>query len=170
MSMAEERWLPIPGYEGLYLVSDHGRVKQVSSGRVLKPYKTGRGHLVIYMVDPVRGKGSPLSLARLALSTFVRKPMGREFAIHLNGDRADNTLENLEWGDRPQPRIAPGEGHWNAKLTEEQVREIRKLGLVEGRERPGSGNGSRAVAARYGVSHVTVQRIWRGQIWTHVVG
>ena len=44
---ATERWLPVPGYEGEYEVSDQGRVRSFVSGKILKPFVSGRTRLTM---------------------------------------------------------------------------------------------------------------------------
>lgn len=46
----QEIWKDIPGYEGLYLVSDLGRVKGIRSGKILRPYLHKRGYLYLRLL------------------------------------------------------------------------------------------------------------------------
>lgn len=104
-----ERWLPIPSYEGLYEVSDHGRVRsldrRVTSGRRTR-FQAGR------VLSGARGRVRhphrrvPLSregatkdfyVHRLVLEVFVGPcPPGME-ACHNDGDPTNNHLGNLRW-------------------------------------------------------------------------
>jgi hypothetical protein len=126
----DEIWKPIPDYEGLYEVSDQGRVR--SRTRTLRPGRVGGyAHLVLSK----RGKRRGFLVHRLVLLAHVgRCPDGHE-SSHLNGDRCDNRLANLAWetasannarkhdhGTMPRPR---GELAGNAKLTWSDVRAIR---------------------------------------------
>ena len=43
----EEVWKDIQGYEGLYQVSSFGRVKRVTTGRILKGWKNTKGYLLV---------------------------------------------------------------------------------------------------------------------------
>lgn len=100
-----ERWLAIPGYEGIYEVSDLGRVRSlnriVSSGHrrqgvILKPAWHQRGYP---MVNLWRNNSQRMQLVhRLVLMTFVGPaPHGTE-ALHGDGDAANAALANLSWG------------------------------------------------------------------------
>lgn len=67
----------------------------------------------------------------------------------------------LPLGTPEERRLRPrGEGHHKAKLTEEQVRDIRR--------RKAQGEGAGSVARVFGVSKRTVQMIMRGKLWKHV--
>lgn len=70
------------------------------------------------------------------------------------GTRTDNNSDCLRKGRHHPMR---GEGHGRAKLTEEQIREIRA-----------STDSQPVTARRYGVTHVLVGKIRRGELWRHV--
>lgn len=111
----QETWKDIPGYEGHYQASDHGRIRSVDrtvngrnpytrerferrvKGRVLKPGRYCKsGHLAV-----VLGKGTPgKPVHQLVMLTFQGpSPAGTE-VCHNNGDPADNRLENLRYDTR----------------------------------------------------------------------
>lgn len=102
-----ERWLPIPGYEGSYEVSDRGRVRSLdrivvrSDGREIRC----KGKVLSQGVHPkgylgVRLCGKTKKVHRLVLEAFVGPcPDGME-CCHNNGIPGDNKLTNLRWGTR----------------------------------------------------------------------
>lgn len=150
---------PAPDYEGLYEVSDLGRVwvhdrateitrvrlgqtqtytKHVP-GRILKPgmdVRRGRSNAYCHVVlTDYSGIRTQVKVHQLVLWAFVgRCPEGQE-TCHGNGNPTDNRLENLRWGtrkqnadDRARHGTSPvGERNPAAKLTLEQVAEIRRL-------------------------------------------
>lgn len=104
-----EHWKPIRDFEGIYEVSDHGRVRSLPrvsedslgrfynvEGGILNPTTRADG---IRMVNLSAGgkRRSGRSVARLVLEAFDRPPASGEFADYLNGDRADTRLSNLRW-------------------------------------------------------------------------
>lgn len=92
--MAEE-WRDVPGYEGLYKVSDLGRLKG-HRGQVLKGSAAGDGYRKITLCKPGQpNKGAYVH--RLVLLAFVGPcPDGME-ACHRNAVKNDNRLVNLRW-------------------------------------------------------------------------
>lgn len=90
---------------------------------------------------------------------------------HLNGNRTDNSAKNLVWGTKTENQAdrvrngtmnpLRGEKHHAAKLTENNVREIREIYVI------GNVN-QRQLAKLYGVSRWQIGRIIRGQGWQHV--
>lgn len=100
-----ERWLPISGFEGVYEVSDLGRIKslprsRVPVDRILKPFANGSGHLLVDL--RVNGQRHTVQVHLQVLGAFVGPtPAGME-CRHLNGDPADNRLANLQYGTRSE--------------------------------------------------------------------
>lgn len=100
-----ERWLPIPGYEGRYDVSDHGRVRSwlpwrnTPVPRVLKPYyATARGGYPTVRLQSNQGQEPSACIHRLVMLAFVGPmPDGQEVR-HLDGDPTNNRLSNLTYG------------------------------------------------------------------------
>lgn len=93
-----ESWRPVLGFEGLYEVSDRGRVRNARSGRVLKPNTISRyGHQQVKLCKDARHFDRLVS--RLVLEAFVGScPPGMQ-ARHVNDpDARNNALDNLAWG------------------------------------------------------------------------
>lgn len=91
----KEIWRPVVGYEGLYDVSNLGRVRSLKFGRVkiMKPKDNGNGYLRVSLRKD--GKGKKLYVHRIVWEAFVGPiPDGYELD-HLNTVRDDNRLENL---------------------------------------------------------------------------
>src|SRR6266568_3368540 len=98
--MDTETWLPVPGYEGKYEVSDLGRVRSLprrwAGGRVLKPMAARYMHVRLY--GPGNGSWQDAKVHLLVLTAFVSAcPPGCE-ARHLDDDSHNNVLSNLRWG------------------------------------------------------------------------
>ena len=100
--MEQEIWKPITGYEGLYSVSNLGRVKSLSykcTGveKILKPGKYG-GYLRVGLCK--NGKCKFFLVHRLVAIAFIPNPMGLPEVNHLNEDKTLNVVSNLEWASR----------------------------------------------------------------------
>jgi NUMOD4 motif/HNH endonuclease len=117
-----ERWLPIPDWEGLYEVSNLGRVRSlprmtnggVRGGNILSPSigTTGYRHLTL------TASGRPRDERRVheivALAFLGIRPRGQEIR-HIDGDKLNNAATNLAYGthcDNEQDKISQGRHHY----------------------------------------------------------
>lgn len=99
----DEQWRPIKGYEGLYAVSNLGRVKSLSykcTGveKIMKPMKNGGGYLQVGLYKD--GKRKILSVHRLVATAFIPNPLELPEINHRNEDKTNNVVSNIEWCDR----------------------------------------------------------------------
>ena len=89
--MKYEQWKAVPGYEGLYEVSDLGRVRSSAHGKVLKQRASTRGYLRVGLTKD--GRQTMKSVHRLVLLAFVG---GSDMQVnHLNEQKMDNRLTNI---------------------------------------------------------------------------
>lgn len=172
-----ERWKNIPGWEGMYQVSDLGRVRSLDRedrlgrfhhGQMLSICDDGKGYRTIRFSRD--GSKSMYRVHRLVMLAFVGPcPPGMEVA-HADGTQDNNKLTNLRYatpwensqdkhihGTIPDRRGGRNPG---AILTSIQVRSIRRL-VKQGKTQ-------RVVAKQFGVHHNTINGIVRGRHWTHV--
>jgi hypothetical protein len=179
---ADERWLPVPGFEGLYEVSDLGRVRSLDrvvpqanrwggvshslrKGRILKPGRHAGGHLFVCLCNETGHH--QIFIHRLVLMAFDRlRPDGME-CRHLDGDPTNNRFDNLAWGTRLEnmaDRTALGEhnpprGVRNSRaiLDEEKVRLIRQEYAF--------GERKSDIARSLGVHRNVVGKVLSGRTW-----
>lgn len=127
--ITQEEWRDIPGYEGLYQVSDHGRVKSVArtitrsnghpqtvSERIRKVYARASGHLGTSLSK--KGKITSRDVHSLVMRAFVGERTEGMEVRHLNGDPRDNRLSNLRYGTRSenvQDSMRHGTAHGQSK-------------------------------------------------------
>lgn len=162
MTTSVEVWKPVVGYEGLYEVSNQGRVRNLQTTRILstKPSK----HLG-YVLCNLRRQGvvQGCYAHSLVLEAFVGlRPSSNHQACHGNGNRADNRLQNLRWGTRAENyedarrhgTNSKGNRHGSAKLTEDAVLAIRADKRLH-----------REIALDYGVSRSRVTTIKNRKDW-----
>lgn len=102
-SPAKVKWRDVPGYEGLYKVSDQGEVKSLRSGCAVAVI---RGQYVNLSRE---GKMEKVRVSYVVAREFVRNPEMRPYVVHVNGDRTDHRAENLVWSEKPED-MARGRG------------------------------------------------------------
>lgn len=88
----KETWKPVPGYEGLYEVSDLGNVRGRRNS-ILKPRKTKKGYLIVALCKD--RKPTDYYIHRLVYNAFNGEISTELEVNHINRDRADNRLINL---------------------------------------------------------------------------
>ena len=86
---------PIPGYEGLYSVSDDGRVFSHIRNRELKPKIDRYGYKAVTLFKD--GKSHCTTVHRLVAKAFIPNPFSKRCVNHINEIKTDNRVENLEW-------------------------------------------------------------------------
>lgn len=163
----EEVWLSPDGYEGLYRVSNTGKVFGVKRGRELNPTRENTGYYTVCL--SAEGVVVKFRLNVLVLSTFCGPPpFDGAHAAHNNGDRSDNRLSNLRWAsplenqqdvDRHGNRCK-GEEVFGSVLSEPDVLRIR--------QRIANGDRNRPIAEDYGISISTVHLIRHRKTWKHL--
>lgn len=94
-----EEWRPLTEFTG-YLVSDHGRVLNDKTGRVLSLSVNQRTIVIVGMMQ--RGVQVKRAVSHLVANSFLHPPPNESFdsIINLNGDRFDNFAANLAWRPR----------------------------------------------------------------------
>ena len=95
----KEIWKDIEGYEGLYQVSDLGRVKSLKFGkeRILKQNQTYKGYLVVTLSE--NGKTKTRNVHVLVAMAFLdHKPDGTQKVVvdHIDNNKNNNTLDNMQ--------------------------------------------------------------------------
>ena len=88
-----EEWKDIPGYEGLYAVSNAGRIKR--EDRILQPYFTEKGYYRIGLT--MYGRKKQYRVHRLVAEAFIPNPNNYHNVHHRDGNKKNNAVSNLEW-------------------------------------------------------------------------
>lgn len=179
-----EEWRDVSGYEGLYQVSNLGRVKSLPRERI---YPTGKvyrrpevllkpaiskngGYPIVNLITPGIYQGRTCPVHVLVATAFHEKPddgVYREVR-HLDGNSLNSRFDNLAWGTRVENqadrilhgRTNRGERCGTSKLTQRQVDAIRVLledTLMSQEE----------IAKWFGISEATVSGIKHNKKWAH---
>jgi NUMOD4 motif len=118
-----ETWKAIPGWEGLYAVSNLGKVRREAREvvefftsrwgtpslrvrqlpqRLLKPNIDTGGYAQVVLQNKTDALRVTVTVHRLVLSAFRRLPVKGDHGMHKNDIRHDNRLVNLKWGTKPE--------------------------------------------------------------------
>ena len=176
----EELWKPVVGYEGLYEVSNYGRVESLPrkvqylgrrglwtvKERILKTRVGSGGYLVVGLANK-RTWRVPIHI--LVLTAFDKPRSVGQQAQHLNGNASDSRLCNLRWGtpgeNREDMRVHGttnrGERNGRVKLTKWDV-------LIEIPCYSALGLNYTQMAKRLGVVGSTIRGILLGWYWPHL--
>lgn len=123
-----EEWKPISGFEGLYEISSYGRVKSFKvypSGKILKPSPDSNGYLRLSLSKD--GKKSDATVHRLVAEAFLPRIDGKTCVNHIDGDKANNQLDNLEWCTyRENAQHALMTGLYNGISEEATMKGVRR--------------------------------------------
>lgn len=175
----QEAWRDIEGYGGFYQISNLGRVKSrgkqcaVSEKRdiIRATSLTHDGYVKVRLLH--RGMDKTARVHRLVAEAFLPNPENKPTVNHIDGNKQNNAADNLEWADRTEQMAhayalglkAPlcGSAQPNAKLTDEQVRDIRDLYVPYDKCR-----GTVALSKKYGVSNRVIGLIVRGMSYQNV--
>lgn len=171
----EEVWKDIPDFEGLYQVSNYGKVKSLERtkqgclefyrpDKLLKPGLSHNGYQSIHLCN--KDKKKSWRVNRLVATVFIPNPDNKPQVNHIDGNKLNNRADNLEWSSpkenthhaiRTGLSDVKGESNGCAKLTNEDVLFIRSCGLQ-----------TKVLVEKFGVYRTLIQRIRRKGSWKHI--
>ncbi|HDS4910797.1 TPA: HNH endonuclease [Klebsiella oxytoca] len=136
-------------------------------GRFLTPETTKNGYQRVTLCR--HGKTKRFQLHRLVALTYLPNPYNLPVVNHKDGNPQNNHVSNLEWCtyshneqwsyDHLGKEASHGEEHYQAKLTEIQVKEIRKI------VNPSFTH----IADKLGLSRSTIQDAYYKRTWKHII-
>lgn len=166
-----ETWAAIPEYEGIYEASSFGRIRRIANipnarkaPYYLKPLNHPGGYVMVALHKDK--KQIHRLIHRLVMLAF--HGASKLEVNHLDGDKKNNALANLEYVTPKQNGAhaaasgltARGEKQGRSKLTETQVREIRRLREL--------GHTLQALATQFHVNNMNIHYIVMRKTWKHV--
>lgn len=154
--MKTETWKPITDYVGLYEVSSEGRVRNVKTGKILKPKNNRRGYLFVGLHK--NGAIKNRYIHRLVAQAFIPNPNKLPEVNHKDEIKANNNLGNLEWVSH---RDNSNYGKRNERISKSMSKPIVQIDLSTGliiKTYP-----STTIATRVtGINYDTISRAARG--------
>ena len=166
-----EIWKDIQGYEGLYQVSNLGRVKNLKRNKILKSIISSQGYITRQLYKNKIPKN--VRIHRLVAEAFIPNPENKPQVNHIDGNKTNNCVSNLEWVNQCEnmqhavknnlfTRLY-GENARYRKLTNDAVLYIRKHYIKRDRL-----FGATALALKFGVSIGMISYIASGKSWKHI--
>ena len=174
--MKKETWKDVVGFEGLYKISDRGRVLSLANSRsyykkrkniILKPRLDRYGYFIAILYK--NKKPYWRTVHRLVMDTFILNTLGKPQINHIDGNRRNNQVINLEWCTGSENKQhsynigisdAKGEKNGRAKLTTENVVCIR--------EQFKNGQKRKKLAEIYCVGQSNINKITNYKRWAHI--
>ena len=173
-----EQWRPIAGFEGLYEVSNLGRVRSLprrvrcegngyrtQSGRIMRLRVLDGGYIGLILTSH-EGVASTFLVHRLVAEAFIPNPANKPEVHHKDNVRTHNRASNLAWLTKAEHEALTlvqrprGTKHWHAMVTEAQVIEMRKLRA--------EGWPLRDLGIRFDVTNQTACQIVTRKTWKHI--
>lgn len=182
-----EIWKAIPGYEGIYEVSNLGNVrsldrsvefirigKEASMNKrgkdIIKPYDNKEGYMSISLTNH-EGKRRTEKVHRLIAIAFINNPdpATKTQVNHIDGNSMNNSIENLEWvspseNSRDAGKRRRGVPRQRGNLNLEKARYIREVHVPRHPE-----FGTSALAREFGVSNRAITKILANETWREKV-
>lgn len=173
----------IKGFNGQYSISKDGEVWSHSNkrgqtgrkGKFLKPWLIGNGYKTVQLYKQ-NTKPSKFLVHRLVAETYIPNPLKLPEVNHINGNKLDNRVDNLEWVTSKENKqhainrglyknlgknTPRGSKYPTSKLTEESVKEIRRLFPLRKYT-------YRYFAEKYNVSISLIYSIVTHRSWKHI--
>jgi len=158
-----------------YTISDKGEIKSYKrnkEGYIMKKQEDKDGYFKVSLYK--EGKYTRMFIHRLVMMTFNPvKKMEKLQVNHLDGDKKNNDINNLEWCTHKEnikhainmglKNSSKGVNNFNVKLTKEDVKKVVKL-------RENFGMTHLEIANKFNMSRRAIGNILNGVTWSHVTG
>lgn len=174
-----EKWKNIKGYEGIYQVSNLGRIKSLERMEKYKNTQRKRkekilkginlnGYIRIGLLKNKKYKN--FLVHRLVATTFIPNPNNFKEINHKDGNKQNNEISNLEWCTRSEnvkhayntklKEGRKGTKNGRAKFTTKEIEEIRNVYKYKDKN-----CNTYRIAEKYNVSEPTILNIIKGKTW-----
>lgn len=131
MRKTKETWKPVVGYEGLYEVSSEGNVRNLKTGRILKPfYAFGYAMVNLTSANNDKTKKTKKLVHRLVAQAFIpNNDQSKTLINHKDENKRNNSVANLEWCTY---KYNANYGTRNERMAKSKSKPIQQLDLKTG--------------------------------------
>lgn len=169
--MEDEKWVDIKGFEGKYMISDHGNIMSMKYGMTDEPSTLAKkshtgGYEMVHL--SLEGSIAAKYVHRLVAEAFIPNPGKKPCVNHKDGRKKNNRVSNLEWVTESENMLhayetglmGVGARHPMAKLNEMNVRDIREMHE--------EGYTTSELADLFDITYGQVVNIVKRKHWTHI--
>lgn len=174
--MEEEVWKTVI-YSGKvynkFEVSNFGKLRNATTGHIYKLCISKTGYWQVCVSLGSRRNKKVFKIHKAVAEAFINNPEHKPFVNHIDGNKLNNNINNLEWVTASENTIHAyqhglteaqrGEKCGTHKLTEDDVKYIREHYTPKDKT-----YGSKILAKKFGVSHSTISRAYYGGAWKHL--
>ena len=129
MKSTKETWKPVVGYEGLYEVSSKGDVRNLKTGRILKPFYNTKGYVMVNLTSTSNDKTKKL-VHRLVAQAFIpNNDQSKTLINHKDENKRNNSVANLEWCTY---KYNANYGTRNERMAKSKSKPIQQLDMKTG--------------------------------------
>ena len=176
VDLEDEVWKDVVGYEELFSVSNRGRLFSKRTNKILKQNIVGNGYnACVTKLNGRKGSNLVMKIHREVAKAFIPNIDELPFVNHIDGNKLNNNVENLEWVT-PQGNVVHAIetgllnldhlkliSKVNRKLTEEDVKYIRNNFKYGDRN-----FGARSLSRMFDIPHSAVMKIIRFERYAEV--
>lgn len=153
-----------------YSVSNCGRIRNDKTNRILSLNKIGKGYLGICVSLGSKNNNKMIRVHRAVAELFIPNPNNLPQVNHIDGNKENNVVSNLEWCDNKYnsihaiklglTHIKTGEEKTNAKLNKDDIKFIRENYKPRDKK-----YGVRGLARKFDVHHETIRQVLKYETW-----
>jgi hypothetical protein len=168
---SKETWKDIIGYETFYQVSNFGNVKSLGNEfsrkeRLLKLSPQSKSYLTVVLQKNATRK--MVLVHRLVAEHFIDNTESKLQVNHINGDKTDNAIENLEWVSHRENLDHAIKNNLTLKGEENRNSKLKDVDVIKIHSLLQRGTTTKELSESYNISYSTIDGIRTNRYWKHL--